>query len=694
MNSGNFRVTHITQDNFIQGLENFPKKDCSLDFEATGLEMWEIDDFLAFSFGVTTLDNPRRDIHYFTFEVLTRDQIAAFKKFVFERRVWVANAKYEGSIMWRMFGEMPKLDDIFAFFTALGCQGISLKEGAQKFLGVPDWSDAPWGCFKALKETMGYLRDRYKAHYENDKVKNIRPIAYFLNEGNIKSALEWVLNPENTLLVYERKVLKAINDVKEHLRPMDIIRCILGTNYDPDKVNLTYVDQKIVKNYCALDTIYCAEIKNKLDSEVTKEQYQIYLKQTYLATVFETYGAFWDVKKKNELKKYYLSELLKYYKILLSEPKFIVDCDPGNLVKLQSYETHFDIKQNIWNPGSTKPETINYFYDSLYESKLFHASMAAYKISVFTEKYDITITDSKDSKKEIHISKFIKHDTIKEYLIILQNFFIKRIPKDTAKRFLGSEVTDLDDFRECIQKARDVKHWFRGSLKEDRVVELYQAMRTCGDCDINDSFESMHWAFRLIVSFRMIKKLEKSLNTYICGQAIGEQNLSICNYNPDNIREVPLRTKNGFDHSFFNLQFRSNTANSKRWQAGVHCLIDSTRIQLSNGNSVSIGEIYENPEKEYLVFSVLNGNVVEKPIWNVHLSGYVNELIELEFENGHIVKCTPNHRFLMANGKYKEAQDITSEDEFFDWEDNIFLNDGDTLYSKETNDFLKRINNV
>lgn len=49
--------------------------------------------------------------------------------------------------------------------------------------------------------------------------------------------------------------------------------------------------------------------------------------------------------------------------------------------------------------------------------------------------------------------------------------------------------------------------------------------------------------------------------------------------------------------------------------------------------------------------------LLEKP----HITKYVQELVELEFDNGLVVQCTPDHPFLLENGEYVEAKYLTPE---------------------------------
>lgn len=49
--------------------------------------------------------------------------------------------------------------------------------------------------------------------------------------------------------------------------------------------------------------------------------------------------------------------------------------------------------------------------------------------------------------------------------------------------------------------------------------------------------------------------------------------------------------------------------------------------------------------------------------YNAHETKKVKKLIELEFEDGSIIRCTPDHLFMLENGTYKAAKDLTEDDE-------------------------------
>lgn len=97
------------------------------------------------------------------------------------------------------------------------------------------------------------------------------------------------------------------------------------------------------------------------------------------------------------------------------------------------------------------------------------------------------------------------------------------------------------------------------------------------------------------------------------------------------------------------------------------CFTGDTHVRLMNGTSPSFEELanyeQENPGSTYPVYSYdKEGKLVSGIGRNPRITGYTNHLIRLVFDNGKEIKCTPDHKFMLKDGSYKEAKDLSSED--------------------------------
>lgn len=92
------------------------------------------------------------------------------------------------------------------------------------------------------------------------------------------------------------------------------------------------------------------------------------------------------------------------------------------------------------------------------------------------------------------------------------------------------------------------------------------------------------------------------------------------------------------------------------------CLDGETTILTSDGE-YKIKDLVDKPINVYCVDE--HGNSVISETCTVKQTKMSNICYKIELEDGTIIKCTPEHRFMLSDGSYKEAQYLTEEDEIF-----------------------------
>lgn len=92
------------------------------------------------------------------------------------------------------------------------------------------------------------------------------------------------------------------------------------------------------------------------------------------------------------------------------------------------------------------------------------------------------------------------------------------------------------------------------------------------------------------------------------------------------------------------------------------CLDGDTEILTTNG----VTKLVDIVDKQIVVYNVAdNGEIIESDTCTVKKTGEFTEEYEIELEDGTVIKCTPNHRFMLVDGTYKEAQYLTEDDELY-----------------------------
>ena len=95
------------------------------------------------------------------------------------------------------------------------------------------------------------------------------------------------------------------------------------------------------------------------------------------------------------------------------------------------------------------------------------------------------------------------------------------------------------------------------------------------------------------------------------------------------------------------------------------CLRGDTKITLLTGEVVSIAEMYNNKDK-YLKSGILScnqdGTLEPTQIKDIMLTRKDATFVRVYLDNGSFIDTTPDHRFMLRDGSYKEAKDLTNTD--------------------------------
>ena len=93
------------------------------------------------------------------------------------------------------------------------------------------------------------------------------------------------------------------------------------------------------------------------------------------------------------------------------------------------------------------------------------------------------------------------------------------------------------------------------------------------------------------------------------------------------------------------------------------CFTGDTLVQLVDGRQLTMLELIE--EQQYRTNWVYTVNeetltIEPKRILSAHQTKLTKKLVEVTLDNGEVITCTPEHRFMLRDGKYCEAQNLTA----------------------------------
>ncbi len=120
-------------------------------------------------------------------------------------------------------------------------------------------------------------------------------------------------------------------------------------------------------------------------------------------------------------------------------------------------------------------------------------------------------------------------------------------------------------------------------------------------------------------------------------------------------------------------------------QGNFGCFTGDTKIKLLDGTERTFAELAELPAKQvFHVYSVdSNGRIVVGEGHSSRITRRRAQLVELTFDDGSTVRCTPDHRFMLRDGSYKQARYLTLDD-------SLMAGYFDTApINERTNDYLR-----
>lgn len=97
-------------------------------------------------------------------------------------------------------------------------------------------------------------------------------------------------------------------------------------------------------------------------------------------------------------------------------------------------------------------------------------------------------------------------------------------------------------------------------------------------------------------------------------------------------------------------------------QGNFGCFTADTKVALADGRNLSFLDLIKeyNEGKRNFTFTFDNGKIKVAEIKNPRRTRHNAEIIRVVLDNGEEIRCTPNHRFMLLSGEYKEAQYLES----------------------------------
>lgn len=294
--------------------------------------------------------------------------------------------------------------------------------------------------------------------------------------------------------------------------------------------------------------------------------------------------------------------------------------------------------------------------------------------------------NEEERKLALEILKQYSEDGTSSLLDHLKYGDFEEVPVDIDTfldddRYLGKGLWEVDA-RSGTRRCTIFPYW-RETLKQlfpDNLTTAYNTLILTGAIGIGKSFAAV--IAQLYLLYRML--CLKDPYGYFGMQPIDKITFSMLNITLDAAQGVAwdkaqqlIQSSSWFmEHGAVNAS-RSNPV----WQPGKHielifgsqnrhvvgralfCLDGETEILTTTGTA----KLEDLANKDIQVISIdQEGHQVISNKCTVEPTVIATEEFQIELEDGTVLKCTPNHRFMLKDGTYKEAQYLTEEDELAD----------------------------
>src|ERR1051326_7012908 len=101
-------------------------------------------------------------------------------------------------------------------------------------------------------------------------------------------------------------------------------------------------------------------------------------------------------------------------------------------------------------------------------------------------------------------------------------------------------------------------------------------------------------------------------------------------------------------------------------QGNFGCFTGDTKVALTDGRKLSFKQLVKEFKAGKTNFTYTFNHETQKieiaEIRHPRLTIKQAELVELKLDNGETVRCTPNHKFMLRDGSYKEARNLNPDD--------------------------------